>query len=285
MKVLIFGGSGMLGHKLYQVLSRKSDTYVTVRKNVNYCEKYSLFNPKYTIMDVSVENFNSIVDAIDKSQPEVVVNCIGIVKQSNLVNNPIASISVNSLFPHQLAELCLSKGIRVIQISTDCVFSGNKGNYNEDDIPDATDIYGRTKYLGELNNEGCLTIRTSMIGRELATSHGLLEWFLRQRGKTVSGYSNAIFSGLTTDCLSDVIAMIISKNKELSGVWHIASEPINKYDLLTLIRKIYGLGTEIKRDETVVYNRSLDCSRFREETGFVAPSWVEMIDRMYRGCL
>jgi dTDP-4-dehydrorhamnose reductase len=275
----------MLGHKLYQIFSRRFDTYVTVRENASYYGRYNLFNPKHTITNVRVEDYVSIVESINKSQPEVVVNCIGIVKQSNLANNPIASISINSLFPHQLAELCLDKGIRVIHISTDCVFSGNKGKYKEDDVPDAIDIYGRTKYLGELNKEGCLTIRTSMIGRELATSHGLLEWFIRQKGKSVSGYSQAIFSGLTTDCLADVLTMIINKEKELSGVWHIASEPINKYDLLTLIKKIYDLRIEIKPDETVVYNRSLDSSRFHEVTGFVAPSWTEMIERMYRGCL
>ena len=282
MKVLILGGSGMLGHKLWQVFAGRFDTYVTLRQEFDHYRQYKLFDPGHTVSRVSVEDFDSIFRAIETVRPDIVANCIGIVKQSELADDPLASISVNALFPHQLARLCLGRGIRVIHVSTDCVFSGRRGSYEESDVSDAGDLYGRTKFLGELNYDGCLTLRTSMVGRELATSHGLLEWFLSQEGKTVAGYARAIFSGLTTNCLAEVITMIITKQPDMHGVWHIASEPISKFDFLALVKKVYGLRIEIERDETVVYDRSLNASRFREATGFIPPTWTDMIEQMYR---
>jgi dTDP-4-dehydrorhamnose reductase len=215
-------------------------------------------------------------------RPVVVVNCIGIVKQAEAAKNPLVSIEVNSLFPHRLARLCCTKGIRLIHISTDCVFSGRKGNYTENDFSDAEDLYGRTKFLGEVSDEGCLTLRTSMIGRELETSHGLIEWFLSQGGKTVNGYKRSIFSGFTTNALADIIAKIITENRNLHGIWHVASEPISKFDLLTLVKQVYGLHIEIRPDDTVVVDRSLNADRFRQATNFVPPSWHDMIEQMYR---
>ena len=282
MKVLILGGSGMLGHKLWQVFAGRFDTYVTLRQEFDHYRQYKLFDPGHTVSRVSVEDFSSVVRAVEKVRPNVVVNCIGIVKQSSLADDPLATISVNALFPHQLARLCLGRGIRVIHVGTDCVFSGRRGSYKESDISDAGDLYGRTKFLGELSDDGCLTLRTSMVGRELATSHGLLDWFLSQEGKTVAGYARAIFSGLTTNCLAEVITMIITKQPDMHGVWHVASEPISKFDFLALVKKLYGLRIEIERDETVVYDRSLNASRFREATGFIPPTWTDMIEQMYR---
>jgi dTDP-4-dehydrorhamnose reductase len=281
MKVLILGGSGMLGHKLWQVLARRFDTYVTLRQSFNHYRRYNLFDPDHTLEGVSVEDFDSVVRAIDKVQPNDVVNCIGIVKQVEKARDPLTSIAINALFPHQLAQLCLSRGFRLIQISTDCVFSGRQGNYTEDDLPDAEDLYGKTKFLGEVSHQGCLTIRTSMVGRELETSYGLVEWFLGQAGNTVSGYSKAIFSGLTTNSLAEVIGRIIAEHSDMQGVWHVASEPISKFGLLSLIKELYRLDVQIDRDETVVYNRSLNAERFRRATGFVPPPWNEMIEQMY----
>jgi dTDP-4-dehydrorhamnose reductase len=281
MKVLILGGSGMLGHKLWQVLASRLDTYVSLRQGFNHYRQYNLFDPAHTLEGVSVEDFDSVVRAIDKVQPNAVVNCIGIVKQAEKARDPLSSIAVNALFPHQLAQLSQSRGFRLIQISTDCVFSGRKGNCTEDDLSDAEDLYGRTKFLGEVSYQGCLTIRTSMVGRELETSHGLVEWFLSQEGKTVSGYPKAIFSGLATNSLAEVISRIITEHRDMQGVWHVASDPISKFDLLSLIKRLYRLDVEIERDETVVYNRSLNAERFRQATGFVPPPWNEMIEQMY----
>jgi dTDP-4-dehydrorhamnose reductase len=177
--------------------------------------------------------------------------------------------------------LCQGKGIRLVHISTDCVFSGHKGDYGEDDLSDAEDLYGRTKALGEVSYEGCLTIRTSMIGRELETSNGLVEWFLSQEGKTVSGYKRAIFSGFTTNSLAEIIAWIIAGHPNLHGIWHVASKPINKYDLLSLVKKVYGLSIQIELDEKVVCDRSLNTERFRQATGFTPPTWPDMIKQIY----
>jgi len=282
MKVLILGGSGMLGHKLWQVFSARFDTYVTLRRGIDSYAKYRIFKPQYTVDNVHVEDFNSVVRAIKHVRPEVVINCIGIVKQSEAAKDPLISILVNALFPHQLTKLCIGEGIRTIHISTDCVFSGHKGNYIESDISDAEDLYGRTKFLGEVSGEGCLTIRTSIVGRELETHNGLIEWFLEQEGKTIKGYKRAVFSGFTTNALAEIIAMIVSKYPQMNGVWHIASEPISKFELLSIVKKVYGLNIQIEPDESVVVDRSLNAERFRKATSFVSPSWHDMIEQMYR---
>jgi dTDP-4-dehydrorhamnose reductase len=231
---------------------------------------------------VSAEKFDTVVQTIETVQPQVVVNCIGLVKQAEALKDPLVSIEVNALFPHRLATLCQERGIRLIHISTDCVFSGRKGHYMENELSDAEDLYGRTKFLGEVSYNRCLTLRTSMIGRELGTSHGLIEWFLSQEGRTVGGYTRAIFSGFTTNALAEIIARIVDKQPEMCGVWHVASDPISKFALLSLVKQIYGLDIKINPDETVVCDRSLNADRFRQATGFVPPTWYDMIEQMYR---
>jgi len=272
----------MLGHKLWQVFASRFDTYVTLHRDFNSYKQYELFDKARSIDHVSAEGFDSVARAIDTVRPAVVVNCIGIVKQAEAAKDPLASIEVNSLFPHRLARLCRTRGTRLIHISTDCVFSGLKGNYEENDFSDAEDLYGRTKFLGEVSGEGCMTIRTSMIGRELETSNGLIEWFLNQEDKTISGYKKSVFSGFTTNAFAEVIAGIITKNPELHGVWHVASEPISKFELLSLVKQVYGLNIRIEPDETVVCDRSLNDERFRQATGFVPPTWHDMIEQMYQ---
>jgi dTDP-4-dehydrorhamnose reductase len=282
MRLLILGGSGMLGHKLWQMFVSRFDTYVTMRRDFGSCKRYGIFTPDRAVDNVSAEDFNSVVQAVDKVRPAVVVNCIGIVKQAEAAKDPLVSIEVNSRFPHRLAQLCCSRDVRLIHISTDCVFSGHKGNYTEDDSSDAEDLYGRTKFLGEVSGEGCLTVRTSMIGRELETSRGLIEWFLGQEGKAVNGYKRSVFSGFTTNTLADIIAKIITEHNNLYGIWHVASEPITKFDLLTLVKQIYGLHIAIRPDDAVVVDRSLNADRFRQATGLLPPPWHDMIEQMYR---
>jgi dTDP-4-dehydrorhamnose reductase len=280
MRVLILGGSGMLGHKLWQTLAPRFDTYVTFRQGATAYDRFGIFDRARSIGNVSAENFDSVTDAFATVRPQVVVNCIGIVKQDAAAKDPITSISVNALFPHRLARICGETGARLIHLSTDCVFSGRKGNYLESDTPDAEDLYGRSKLLGEVGSDNCLTIRTSMIGRELSGSHGLVEWFLSQKGQTVQGFKRAIFSGFTTNALSNILSWIIFEQAGLAGIWHVAAEPISKFDLLTLVKQTYQLDTEIESNETFICDRSLDGSRFREQTGFRAPSWPEMIKLM-----
>src|SRR5262249_28711798 len=211
----------------------------------------------------------------------VVVNCIGIVKQRQAAEDPISSIAVNAFFPHKLAALCKLAQARLVHISTDCVFSGRKGHYVETDFADAEDLYGRSKLLVEVESESCLTLRTSMIGHELETTHGLLEWFLSQAGGTVPGYKRAVFSGFTTTALANIIANVITNYPQLQGLWHVASEPIDKFNLLSLIKQIYHLNVNIVLDETVNIDRSLNGQRFASQTAFTPPSWPSMIEDMH----
>jgi dTDP-4-dehydrorhamnose reductase len=277
MKVLILGGSGMLGHQLYQVMSPRFETFVTFR---NSSIRPDLFDRARVIAGVAAEDIDSVIQAVAKAQPDVVVNCIGVVKQQGASKDPIACLGINSLFPHRLARLCQASRARLIHVSTDCVFSGKKGNYTENDFPDAEDLYGRSKLLGEVQGPGSLTLRTSIIGRELHTQQGLIEWFLSNKGKTVSGYRNAIFSGLTTTALAELIAHLIARFPKLDGLWHVAAQPINKFDLLTLVRDTFGVDIRILADEQFHCDRSLCDARFRQATGWIAPTWSEMIRAM-----
>ena len=282
MKVLILGGSGMLGHKLWQTFRDRFDTYVTFRQQMAASLIPGIFDAAHSIDGVTAQDFDSVVRAFARVRPDVVVNCIGIVKQDAAAKDPVVSISVNALFPHRLAELCGAANARLIHLSTDCVFSGQKGDYRESDSPDAADLYGRTKLLGEIGSRGCLTLRTSMIGRELRGSQGLVEWFLSQQGKSVRGFRHAIFTGFTTPALAEVIARIIEERRELEGVWHVATEPISKLDLLMLIKKAGGLDIQVEPDETFFCDRSLNSTLFRQATSFVPPSWSDMISQLFK---
>jgi dTDP-4-dehydrorhamnose reductase len=266
-RLLILGGSGMLGHKLWQTARTQLETYATVRSAARLP-----FPASEMIQGVDASQFDSVVRAFAAVRPDVVVNCIGIVKR--VKSDTVDTININALFPHRVAALCKAAGARLIHISTDCVFAGTKGMYTEDDFADADDLYGRTKLLGE-TGEG-LTIRTSMIGRELSTHTGLLEWFLSNEGGRVSGYEKAIFSGFTTLELSRILLSIIQE-VHLSGVMHVSAEPIDKYTLLGLIRDAFGMNVTIERDASLAIDRSLDSSRFRALTGYTPPPWPDMI--------
>ena len=281
MRVLILGGSGMLGHKLWQIFASRFDTWGTFRGLPLAYESVQLFDPSRSIGMVSVQNFSSVENALRMVSPNVVINCIGVVKQDPAAKDPITSIEVNALFPHRVAKICAATGTRLIHLSTDCVFSGRRGNYTEKDTPDAEDLYGRTKLLGEVFSENCLTIRTSMIGRELRGQQGLLEWFLSQEGKRVRGYKRAVFSGLTTQALAEVIATVMVDHPGLHGLWNVTSIPISKFDLLTLLRQTYRLAVEIEADQNFICDRSLDGSALIKATGIQPLSWPEMVKDMH----
>lgn len=270
----------MLGHKLWQVYRERFDTWATVRSGYHEYARYDLFDSQRLLGGVEASDFDSVVRVLGAVRPEVVINCIGIIKQLPTASDPLISLTVNSLFPHRLANLCQAAGVRLIHISTDCVFSGRKGMYAEDDISDAEDLYGRTKFLGEVGGPGCLTLRTSIIGRELRTTSGLVEWFLSNRGGQVRGYTQAIYSGFITLALAQVVADVLEHHPGLSGVYQVSSEPIDKYELLCLLRDAFEVQVEIKPFPGVQIDRSLDSSRFRVETGFVPPTWPEMVRAM-----
>jgi dTDP-4-dehydrorhamnose reductase len=278
MKVMILGGNGMFGHKAYQVLSQRFETYATFRDPNGLWKKFPIYqNCNRTLGGINAQDFDSVVRAIGQVKPDVVINCIGVIKQLKEADDPIVNLSLNSLFPHRLAELCCVSKARLIHLSTDCVFSGRRGNYTEYDVPDPEDLYGRTKLLGEVNRRGCLTIRTSIIGRDFLKQDALLEWFISHRGNRVKGYKNAIYTGFPTQVLAGIIGDIIKDYPDLSGVYHVASLPISKYDLLVKVRDILRLDIEIEPYDDPRCDRSLNAARFVEATGYHIPGWDAMI--------
>lgn len=272
----------MLGHKLCQLYRDRFDTWTTVRSSYRDYARYGLFDPEKTVGGVDASDFDSVVRTVAELQPDAVINCIGIIKQLKAAKDPIISLSINALFPHRLANLCRAGKARLIHISTDCVFSGRKGMATEADVSDAEDLYGRTKFLGEVEASGCLTLRTSIIGRELNSATGLIEWFLGQRGRKVRGFTGAVYTGFTTIALAQIIAHVLEKHPSLSGLYQVSSDPINKCELLGLVNKTYGLNIEIEPDATFQCDRSLDSSRFRQSTGFQPAAWPTMIEEMFR---
>lgn len=282
MRVLILGGGGMLGHKLWQSFHGRFDTWVTARAGFREYAKYGIFDRERLLPGVDASNFDTIVRALGTVKPDVVINCIGVIKQLDAAKDPVVSLSINSLLPHRLGELCRVGGSRFLHISTDCVFNGSRGMRTEADDSDAIDLYGRSKSLGEVSAPGSLTLRTSIIGRELSGATGLIDWFLTQRGGTVRGFRHAIYTGFTTPVLAEIIADLLERHVEMSGVWQVSSEPISKFDLLGLVNDVYGLGIRIEPETDFVCDRSLDSTRFRAATGFRPPTWPEMIQGMFR---
>lgn len=277
MSVLVLGAGGMLGHKLVQVLGDSASVWGTVRSDQLAGPAAAVLPADRTLTGVRAEAPETIARALDVSGATAVVNAIGIVKQADAAREAVPSIQVNALFPHQLAELCAARGTRLVHVSTDCVFSGARGGYVEDDLPDARDLYGRSKLLGEVDRPGALTLRTSIVGRELTGAQGLFEWFLGQRGQRVRGFSHAVFSGLTTIALAELIARLLVEQPDLHGLWHVSAAPIDKLTLLRLLDEAVGAEVGIDPDERLVIDRSLDSSRFRAATGLEPPSWTSML--------
>ncbi len=268
----------MLGHKLCQVLSAESLTFATFRGAApDLAPFYGRTDP---ITGVDAVELESISNAIARARPDVVVNAIGIVKQRSTATDPVLSISVNSLFPHRLAKLCDAAGARLIHFSTDCVFSGRRGEYVEDDVPDPIDLYGRSKLLGEVDAHGVLTIRTSIIGRELENMTGLLEWFLGQAGGRVKGFTRVTWGGVTTNFLAHTVAQLIREAPDISGIFHLSGPAISKYQLLVWLNDALGTRTTIERDDAVVSDRSLVSDRFWTKTGFRRPEWSHMVSEL-----
>lgn len=281
MKILILGGSGMLGHQLYREFSRDHEVWVTLRRAVDELSGHGLFGEGRVLEGVEAMDFASVERALRATQPAVVLNCVGIIKQLKEAADPIPSLTINSLLPHRLARLCGEIGSRLVHFSTDCVFSGRRGGYRETDASDAEDLYGRTKYLGEVSAaQHVLTLRSSIIGRELGTAHSLVDWFLSQRGKEVRGYRHAIYTGFTTLEMARIVRMMITRLPALGGLWQVASAPINKYELLLLLRDTFGVSVEIRPYDEFACDRSLDGGRFSAATGYQAPAWRTMIEEM-----
>jgi dTDP-4-dehydrorhamnose reductase len=269
----------MLGHRLWMNLNQVHETWVTVHGEASELPDILEVPREYIFPHVDALRLDQVIRAVSSVRPDWIINCIGLIKQRSEALDPLASISLNSLFPHQLALVCQKVKARMIHLSTDCVFSGKKGQYVEQDASDAEDLYGRTKFLGEVAYPHAITVRTSMIGRELRTGYGLVEWFLSQKSP-VKGYRKAIFSGFTTDELSRILLQYVLPRPELSGIYHVSSEPISKYDLLLFVKESFGYPIDILPDEELIVDRSLDSTRFRQATGYRPPTWEAMIDEL-----
>ena len=272
--IIIIGANGMIGNCLFKYLSlkKKYQVYGFVRNKMILNHENKLIDKK-KLIEVQILGNNNFKKVIQDLNPEVIINCAGIVKQNPLIKNIPLTIELNSLFPHNLNLICKELNCRLIQLSTDCVFSGRKGNYKENDYADANDLYGRSKFMGEINDKNCLTIRTSFIGHELKNKWGLLSWFISQE-KKVNGFKNSIYSGLTTLEIAKIIYKFVLPNKEINGLYHIASKPIDKFSLLEIINEIYQKDITIKKDYSLINDKSLDFSKFREVTGYEPIEWA-----------
>ena len=279
MKILVLGANGMLGHRAALLLSESHDVVGTVRARDVVAEGFA---PKARyVTGVSVEDFSTVAKVVDDFRPDAVINCIGIVKQKPEAHEAVPSILANSLFPHQVAALCAQSRARFVHVSTDCVFTGERGGYTEADAPDAPDLYGRSKLLGEVTDvPGTVTVRTSIVGWEIRQPTGVLEWFAGCRGAECAGYTKAVFSGLATSDLVDAIERLCSEWRDVDGLWHVSSEPISKYDLLTSLRDALEWDIEIVPTDEPAIDRSLDSTRFRQRTGWAPRSWAETVARL-----
>ena len=280
MRILVVGASGMLGNAVFRFFAQSSgfDCFGTIRGRRTLQFIPAELHAKI-FCNCDVEDLDKLLLVFQESRPDVVVNCVGLVKQLSSADDPLAAIPINSLLPHRLARLCAISGSRFVHISTDCVFSGTKGMYSEIDSPDGGDLYGRSKLLGEVDYPNAITLRTSIIGHELEGSRSLINWFLGQDG-AIKGFKKAVFSGLPTVEIARLIRDYVLPDPHLHGLYHVSADPINKYDLLRLVADAYGKSIDIEADESFVIDRSLDSSRFRSVTGFQPKPWVKLVESM-----
>ena len=278
--VLVLGATGMLGHAVLRLFCGSSDfvAWGSVRTTAAHHTMPANLQP-HCITGVDVESYDSLARLFARVRPDVVINCIGLVKQLAEADDPLQAIPVNALLPHRLAQLCQVARARLVHISTDCVFAGTKGLYTESDAADAQDLYGRSKHLGEVDYPNAITLRTSIIGHELTTAHSLVGWFLAQNGP-IRGFTRAVFSGLPTNELARIIHDYVLPRPQMHGIYHVSVEPITKYALLGLVAQIYGRINVITPDDQVVIDRSLDSTRFRQITGYSPPPWPELVRAM-----
>jgi len=281
VNVLIFGASGMLGNAIFRVLGEDAGYRVVATARGEHARR--LIPPSladHLLTGIDVNDPDALLRAFARARPDVVINCVGLVKQVADADDPLQAIPLNALLPHRLARGCEACGARLVHVSTDCVFSGRRGGYTEADPPDADHLYGRSKLLGEVDAAHAITLRTSIIGTERGSARSLIGWFLAQSG-TVRGYRQAIFSGLPTVELATVIRDHVLPRPDLCGLYHVAAAPIDKAALLRLVAQTYGKSITIEPSDAVVIDRSLDASRFRAATGYVAPPWPELVRRMH----
>ena len=278
MRICIIGASGMLGYQLYQYFAPRAQTGVVLRWPKNYYPCADKFSQAASCYDgINVLDYRSLDQIFAHFKPNAIINAVGIVKQLALSKQAIPALEINALLPHKISELAAKHAARLFHISTDCVFSGKQGPYTEDSLPDAEDIYGRSKLMGEVYDPHAITIRSSIIGLEMMRKTSLVEWFLAQTGN-IKGFTKALYTGMTTLEMARLIEYLINQQPDLHGLWHVTSETINKYDLLSQLSAVLGrTDINITADDNFHCDRRLDGSRFASLTGYKLPSWPQML--------
>jgi len=281
-RILILGVTGMLGHTLFKEMNKNEnfEVFGTTRSKRGLLGYFTQDELSKIRDGVDADNFETVIRAIARVQPTIIINCIGIIKQLPIARDPLIAITVNAQLPHRISMVAKTANARFIHISTDCVFNGKKGNYTEDDQSDAEDLYGRTKFLGEVHYPHCITLRTSIIGHELKTNFSLVDWFMSQEGE-INGFTKAIYSGFPTIEIVNIISNYVIPNKELSGLYHVSSDAISKYDLLNKMKEIYKKDIKINAYDDFILDRSMNSDRFKEVTGYMSPSWKKLVEDMY----
>jgi dTDP-4-dehydrorhamnose reductase len=283
MTVMVLGASGMLGHAVVRVFAERMapSSIVAVARSTDIRGRFHEISDIRVLTGVDVENPDALLSALERVRPTTVINCVGVIKQRDEADDPLVVLPINSVFPHRLWRMCRMAGAKLVHISTDCVFDGGRGRYVEGDVPNATDLYGISKHMGEVIGPGAITLRTSIIGHELRGAHGLIEWFLAQRG-TVRGFTKAVFSGLPTVELARVIRDYVVARPGLEGLYHVAAAPISKFELLSMVADVYGKDIDITPDDGYRIDRSLDGAKFKQATGYSAPGWRDLVETMFK---
>jgi dTDP-4-dehydrorhamnose reductase len=285
MKILILGGNGMIGHKMYQVLSKAYfDTWVLFKKKTIEVPSFEIFNKDKIIDNFDLIHFDKLNDILDNLMPDVIINAAGITIRRGINEDRYRSIMINSALPHFLNNWTKINNKRLIHFSTDCVFSGKNGFYSEDSLTDAEDTYGKTKALGEVISKNSVTLRGSMIGRELENKTELLEWFLNQNETTVRGFMNVIYSGITTFKMAKYVHEIIRDFPDLHGIYNVSSYSLSKYDLVNIFNTLFKKGTSIIPESSYASNKDLDSTKFFEKTGFIKPNWNDLAEELLIDC-
>lgn len=271
----------MLGNAMFRILVEAENMQVIGSlRSSSYRKHFPASMQQSLYSGVDVKCTDDLAEFIADQRPDVIINCIGLVKQLSSSKDPMQAIAINSLLPHRLAYMCQLANARLVHFSTDCVFSGNKGSYTESDLSDAEDLYGKSKFLGEVSAPHAVTVRTSIIGHELESKNGLIDWFLSSSG-SIKGFTKMIFSGLPTNELAAIVRDYILKDASLHGVYHVSAKAISKYQLLAIVAEVYGKEIQIAPDDEVVLDRSLVSTRFRELTGYNPPEWRDLVQSMY----
>jgi dTDP-4-dehydrorhamnose reductase len=279
-KVLILGVGGMIGHQMFRSLKTQFEVHGTLKETIEKYKDFEIFDSTNIFENCDAQNFDKIEQVLNQFKPDVILNCIGITLRKPEIKDELYAEKINSDFPQFLKNYTERSHAYLVHFSTDCVFSGKTGPYTEDSVPDAEDVYGRTKAKGEVQGSHTLTLRGSMIGRELVGKTELLEWALSQKDKKIKGYTKALYSGVTTSVMAGLIADLINRSEKLTGLYQVSSQPISKFELLQEINAAFKLNMTIEENDSYLNEKILKSEKLTNKIGFHSLSWNEMLDEL-----